>query len=157
NPGARQGIRSTEVVGFPDALNRLAPELRDSVAAIHRSPSPQRGLEFSPLRLIRAVNSLHALGKENALKALWAYDRIARELSLEDRTKYHVDEYRILPIVHLLFESPPGGFPGFILGAGDIAPPENKAWPLFPIVLVQDVPFMMVSGYLLGGKPQAAA
>lgn len=157
DPDSRKGIASTEVIGLPDALNRIDPELREAVAAIHRSPSPQRGLEFSSVRLIRAVNALQPLGKEKALKALWAYYRLARDLSVGDRRKHHTDEYRILPIVHLLFESPPGGMPGFILGAGDVAAPEVRAWPLFPIALVQDVPFMMVSGYMLAGMPQDAA
>jgi len=154
---ARNGIRSTEIVAFPDLRNRIDPDLYEAVAAIHRSPSPQRGLQFSPLRMVRAVNALQPLGKEKALKALRAYERLARELSVEQRRKYLVEEDRILPIVHLLFEGKGRRLPGFLLGAGDVAPPPGGAWPLFPIVLVQDVPFMMVSGYVLNGVPQGAA
>jgi hypothetical protein len=152
-----KGIRSAEVVSFQDLKKRIDPELWEAVWAIQRSPSAQNGLNFNPVLLLRAVNALHPLGKEQALKALWAYDRLAHDLSSVDRRKYHVDEYRILPIVHLLFESPIGSKPGFVLGAGDVAPPKGEAWPLFPIVLVQDVPFMMVSGYVLSGIPQQAA
>ena len=154
---ARRGIRSMEVVGLPDLGRRIDPELVEAVAAIHRSPSAERGLEFGSLRLIRAVNALQLLGKEKALKALWAYDRLAHDLSYEERQKYQVDEYRILPLVRLLFEGPGGRRPPFLLGAGDVADPGDDSWPLFPIVLVQDVPFMMVSGYALAGKAQSAS
>jgi hypothetical protein len=149
----QRGIRSTEVVAFKDLRSRIDPDLYDAVLAIQRSPSAQRGLEFDPLRLIRAVNALQALGKEKALKALRAYERLDGDLSQEERRKYQVDEYRILPIARLLFETAPP----FALGAGDVAAPEGGAWPQFPIVLAQDVPFMMVSGYTLAGKGQRAA
>jgi len=147
----REGIRSTEVVSFQDLRPRVDPELFEAVAAIHRSPSAQRGLEFNPVRLIRAVNVLQALGKEKALKALWAYVHLAGELPVADGFKYQVDEYRVLPVARLLFNGPP-----FVLGAGDISPPEGKEWPLFPIVVVQDLPFMLVSGYILAGRGQSA-
>jgi hypothetical protein len=148
----RKGIRSTEVVSFRDLRPRIDPELYEAVVAIHRSPSAQRGLDWSPLRLIRAVNALQALGKEKALRALRAYARLARELPREDGFKYQVDECRVHPVARLLFESPAP----FLLGAGDVAPPGGTAWPLFPIVMVQDVPFMLVSGYMLEGRRQSA-
>jgi len=147
----RQGIRSTEVVSFGDLRSRVDPALYEAVAAIHRSPSAQRGLDFNPVSLIRAVNVLQALGKEKVLKALRAYVRLSGELPVTDCFKYQVDEYRVLPVARLLFDGPP-----FVLGAGDVAPPAGRDWPLFPIVLAQDVPFMLVSGYILGGKGQSA-
>jgi hypothetical protein len=147
-------MRSTEVVAFSDLRARIDPAQFDGVTAIQQSPSAQRGLEFDPRRLIRAVNSLQALGREKALNALWAYDRLARGLTLEERAKYQVDEYRILPIVRLLFERSTGPFR---LGDGDVAALDSDAWPLFPLALVQDVPFMMVSGYMLAGRPQRAS
>jgi len=147
----RQGIRSTEVVSFEDLRPRIDSELYEAVAMIHRSPSAQRGLDFNPVRLIRAVNALQALGREKALKALRAYVRLSDDLPVADGFKYQVDEYRVLPVARVLFDGPP-----FVLGAGDIGPPAGREWPLFPIVLAQDIPFMLVSGYILAGKGQSA-
>jgi hypothetical protein len=151
----RKGIESTEVVAFSDLRPRIEPGLFDVLATIQRSPSAQQGLDFNPLALIRAVNTLQALGKEKALKALWAYDRLVQNASPEERFKQQLDEYRILPIVQVLFEGPHGRMPPFALGGGDVEP-AGASWPRFPIVLVQDVPFMMISGYMLTGKPQKA-
>jgi hypothetical protein len=148
----RKGIRSTEVLAFQDLKDRIDPALYDLVLAIHRSPSAQRGLDFDPVRLIRAVNALQPLGKERALKALREYVRLAEGLAFEDCFKYQIDGYRVLPIARLLFENPPP----FVLGAGDVPPPAGREWPLFPMALVQDVPFMLVSGYMLAGKAQSA-
>jgi hypothetical protein len=137
-----RGIRSTEIVTFSDLKGRVDPALFDAIAAIHRSPSAQQGLAFDPVPLIRAVNALLPMGKERALKALRAYARLARDASSEDVHKHGLDEYRILPIALLLFE----GMPGYRIGAGDVDPD-------LPVVVVQDVPFMLVSGYTVEGKP----
>jgi hypothetical protein len=153
---ARRGIRSADVVGLPDLRHRIDPDLFDAVSAIHRSPSAQGGLGFDPLPLIRAVNALQPLGKEKALKALRAYCTLARKLSYAEVRKYSVDEYRILPIVQILFESPSGHMPEFALGGPDVPSPGKDLWPLFPLAVVQDVPFMVVSGYFLAGRPQDA-
>jgi len=137
-----RGIRSTELVAFSDLKGRVDPALFDAIAAIHRSPSAQQGLAFDPVPLIRAVNTLQALGKEKALKALRAYSRLARDASPEEVHKHSLDEYRILPILLLLFD----GMPGYRIGAGDVDVD-------IPVVLIQDLPFMLVAGYALDGRP----
>jgi len=151
-----RSIRATEVVGFPDLRPRIAPELFDAVWAIHRSPSGQGGLGFDPTALIRAVNALHSMGRERALLALREYCILAKRMTYEEARKYSVDEYRILPIVQVLFESPRGWMPPFVLGGPDVDSPGTDLWPLFPLAVVQDVPFMVVSGYFLAGVPQEA-
>jgi hypothetical protein len=137
-----RGIRSTEIVAFSDLKDRADPALFDAMEAIHRSPSAQQGLAFDPIPLIRAVNALLPLGKEKALKALGAYARLARDASIEEVHKHSLDGFRILPIALLLFE----GMPGYRIGAGDV---EVEV----PVVLVQDVPFMLVAGYTVDGRP----
>ena len=137
-----RGIRSVELVAFSDLKGRVEPALFDAIAAIHRSPSAQQGLAFDPVPLIRAVNTLLPLGKEKALKALRAYYRLARDASPEEVHKHSLDESRILPILLLLFD----GMPGYRLGAGDVDVET-------PVVLVQDLPFMLVAGYALDGRP----
>jgi len=141
-----KGIRSAEVVGFPDLRHRIDPDLFDAVSAIHQSPSAQRGLEFSTVSLVRAVNALQPLGREQAVKALWSYYRLARALSAEEARKYSLDEFRLHPILQLLFQ----GISGYRLGGGDVDVD-------YPVVVVQDVPFMLVSGYTLMGRPLDAA
>jgi hypothetical protein len=143
-PGS--ALRSTEVIGFPDLKPRIDPGLFDALTVIHQAPSAQGGLRFGSLPLIHAVNTLQEMGKERALKALWAYYRLSRGLSAGEAGRYDVDEFRILPILQLLFE----GMPGYRLGAGDVEVDH-------PIVAVQDVPFMLVSGYALEGRPPDAA
>ncbi len=59
-----------------------------------------------------------------------------------------------MPHVRLLLKGPARPF---VLGEGDSAAAAGDAWPLFPIVLVRGIPFMMISGYSLDGKPQRAA
>ena len=147
------GIRSTEVVCFSDLHPKIDPALLGAVNAIHDAPTAQDGLRFDPRSLIRAVNLLHGLGKERALQALRAYDQLSRDLSRGDRSKYHVDEYRILPIVQILFEQPKP----FRLGESDMDAPGKFHWPLFPLALVEEVPFMVVSGYSLEGRGERPA
>jgi hypothetical protein len=74
-------------------LRTCGPDRSGALRGGRRHPplaSAQRGWS-STRPLIRAVNALQALGKEKALKALWAYVR-CRELG-RGRFKYQVDEY----------------------------------------------------------------
>jgi hypothetical protein len=152
-----KGIRSTEVVSFSDLKDRVDPEMFDAMSAIHRSPGAEQGLAFEPILLIRAVNALRPMGKERAIKALRGYCRLARSLTVEERSKYFLDEYRIPPIVRLLFDHPPGGRPDWGLGAPDLYPPPARIWPLYPLASPQDVPFLVVSGFhLTTGRPKDA-
>lgn len=145
--------QSAEVVGLSDLRRRIDPELFDAVSAVHRSPTGQGGFNFDPVALIRAVNALQPLGKEKALKALRAYRTLAAGMTPVETKKYAVDETRILPIVQLLFENPGGKMPDFALGIPDVESPGPELWPLYPMALVQDVPFMLVSGYMFFGSP----
>jgi hypothetical protein len=46
--------------------------------------------------------------------------------------------------------------PPMRLGKPDLDPPaQSSSLPLFPCVMVQDVPFLMVRGYALGGLPES--
>lgn len=141
------GLRATDVILFSGLRDRIGSADFDAVAAIHRSPSAQGGLAFDPVPLIRAVNTLHALGRERALSAIRAYAALAASMDAEEIRTYAVDPSRILPILRVLFD-PPGGEPADVgLGRPDLAAPGPEHWPHFPLVLVYDVPFMIVSGY----------
>lgn len=144
-----KGIRSVEVVGFPDLRARIKPEHFDALQAVHRSPTAGNSWSFDPVLLIRAVNAVRSLGAE-AVPALKAYADLARKLPFEESRKYSLDEYRLFPIVQLHSRAPAP----FKLGAALVAAPGADTWPLFPLVLEQDVPFSVVPGYDLGGKPE---
>jgi len=153
---SNKGIRSTEMVRFADLKDRIDPALFEAVAAIHQSPSAQQGFGFDPVLLIRAVNVLQPMGKEKAVQALRAYGKLARDLTVEERSKHVVDEYRILPLLRLLFDAPPGGPADFGLGVPDVTPPKSGTWPLFPLSSPQDVPFMVVRGWQTTSAPRSA-
>ena len=144
-----KGIRLVEVVGFPDLKPKIKPEYFDVLQAVHRSPTAGNSWSFDPVLLIRAVNAVRSLGAE-ASPALKAYADLARQLPFEESRKYSVDEYRLFPIVQLHSRAPVP----FKLGSSLVANPGVETWPLFPLVLEQDIPFSVVPGYDLAGKPE---
>jgi hypothetical protein len=104
-----------------------------------------------PLPLIQAVNALQRLGRERAVTVLRDYLR-ATPRDQERRNGTFL-------IVRTLFEvpDPPGHLP--MMGVGSprpAAPADPRALPRFPIVIVDDIPFRVVGGYAVGGKPEAA-
>lgn len=102
--------------------------------------------DYNPDRMIQAVNALHPLGKERAVQAIRAY--------LKDKANDQL--YGMYWLLRVLFEVSGGqSFPPVRLGQPDIPPPQNaSALPRFPIVMVEDIPFLVVRGYALGGFPE---
>jgi len=141
------GIRSVEVVGFPDLRPRINPGHFDALMALHRSPPAENCWSFDPVLLLRAINAIRELGSE-AQPALRSYLDLARRLSFEDRRKYSIDETRLFPVLQIHSTSPTP----FRLGDGGISHPGGATWPLFPIVLEGDLPFIVVTDYLRNGK-----
>lgn len=141
----RESVRSTEVLGLPDFRARIDPDLFDAVLLLHRCPDPRQLWDFDAVRLIRTVNALLRLG-ERARPALQAYVDLCRSTRWEDQLRYGLSEFRILPVLQLLYERP-GGMPAFALGDPGLAPPGPDTWPLFPLALEGDNPFIVVSGY----------
>ncbi len=101
----------------------------------------------NPLCLIQAVNALQPLGKEKALAAIREYMRV--------KPPYTNDEgLQVFFILRLLFEIPPdpGYMPRMAVGGPQPAEPaDHKLLPLFPLVLMDDIPLDLVIGYSLGG------
>lgn len=141
-----------------------APELDSELEVINAAaPWPHRCSD--PTALIRAVNELHALGKQQALDALRRYVELAPdgrffndELPFDaaniDQGDYNVAFW----IIRLLFEPAQAGtrIPQPALGAAVPSPAESDKtlWPLFPIEVVDDIPFMIAQGWNLGGVPE---
>ena len=91
-----------------------------------------------------AVNALLHLGKGGALAAV--EDCLARCAGGS------VDG--LFLVLRVLFDVPadPGWQPPLRLGASTPPPPANpRLLPLFPLLLVDDRPLLLVAGYVLGG------
>jgi hypothetical protein len=106
--------------------------------------------------LIRAVNALRLLGKERALAVLEEYAAISRKF----------DDYRewdvVFSVVRLLFEPIRLGdripVPGVAVHLVQRDSPKALAWPLNPMTVSRDVPFM--AGHQInrgGGMPEDPA
>jgi hypothetical protein len=103
--------------------------------------------EYNPARIVHAVNALQPLGKDMAL------ERIASCLSSHDKA---TDAQGLFWVLRALFDVPAGQvFPPVRIGQPSIPPPADPGkLPRFPIMMVQDIPFLVVSGYDLGGMPE---
>jgi hypothetical protein len=126
------------------------------VLLAHKAPSIN-GFGFHPLALIRAVNGLWPLGKEPALAVLRTYFALATA-NPHRRDRYDLDEERIFLILRLLFvryDREPQ-MPPLHIGAPDVGDPKkDDTWPLFPLAVVRQIPFLLVGGYAVGGLPES--
>jgi hypothetical protein len=104
---------------------------------------------FNPRVLVDAVNALLRLGKDGAL------DAIERQLAETNRAAD--PQTGLFLVLRLLFAVPPD--PGFHppMHVGIPAPAvlrHPKILPHFPLVVVDDVPLLLVTTFLIGGSPQ---
>lgn len=125
-------------------------ELRSLLHKLDRV-SPYDASSHDPLTLIQAVNALQRIGKDKALAAISEYLRVSSELDDPGRRG-------VFLVLRTLFDPPmePGYQP--VMMVGSPAPSggqPSKTLPRFPIALVDDIPFRLVTGYVLGGKPES--
>ena len=106
------------------------------------------GWTYNPLAMINITNALQPMGKDKALDAIVAYHQSQLPKRLKDRDLFLV--------LRLLFELPSGiDAPKLSLGAPSPNPDEKKkGLPIFPIMLVDDIPILLVYGYDLVGEAQ---
>lgn len=104
--------------------------------------------DYNPALVIEAVNALQPLGKEKALEQIEQY------LETHDKSKH---AYGLFWVLRVLFDvQPEQGFPPVGIGKPSLPPPaELGKLPRFPIAVVNDIPFLVVRGYYLGGLPEA--
>lgn len=123
-------------------------ELRRLFQVLDKLPRCE-GHDYSPLPIIRAVNSLQPLGKEKALAVIDEYLRVASHFHCKAREGLFL-------VLRILFKLPKEGvMPPMVIGQPDPEEPKNsKLLPRFPIVLIKDVPLFVVNGYTLGGMAQ---
>lgn len=100
--------------------------------------------DYDPATMIEAVNSLQALTKAQAIAEI--------EASQQSRP---ATPYGLFWMLRVLFDVPePPGFPPLRLGQSTPPPPDAKTLPRFPMVVVQDIPFLAIRGYVVGGKAE---
>ncbi len=106
-------------------------------------------------KLIRAVNALHALGKDRALDTLSEYDEASR------RSGDYFAQHIVFWIVRVLFEPVAQDqrmpVPGLAVYLVDRESPEAANWPLAPMTLESDIPFMVGRQVNLGGLEEPAS
>lgn len=126
--------------------------LQLAAQAVHQAPLPS-GWSFDPVALARAVNRLHALGRDQALATLRDYASQAErgEPAADGVAR---DPLRTLLVIKLLFvpASADTPLPPLALGMPDVnLPAQDPAWPHLPLVLGGDLPFLPVGGYFVAG------
>lgn len=95
---------------------------------------------------IQVASDLQALGKESAVKKMRDYAQAIEH------------DKKIIILCRMLFSAKPNsefrrpriGAPAFI------GKTDYSDWPLEPIEIVDGVPFLIVTGYMLGGMPEPA-
>jgi hypothetical protein len=148
-------VWSSRTPVLPSSIEMLtvpaAPELSRELALIDRAS----GWPFSNpngLDLIHAVNALQALGKDRALAVLEQY------LTLTQEPRQWSDQEIVFWIVRLLFEPVRLGDriprPGIAVFVDDREVPEAMKWPLNPMAVEGDVPFMVGHRIGMAGMPE---
>jgi hypothetical protein len=103
--------------------------------------------KYTPGPVVAAVNALWPLGKDGALDAIDAY--------LATRDLDRDPQEGLFLVLRVLFDVDAPAHPPMLLGGSMPAPPERpEALPRFPIVIVDDLPLLLVTGYVLGGEAE---
>ncbi len=102
---------------------------------------------FNPAKLLTTANKLIALGNEDCYLSLTMYAP-----ATQPRWQYKRDNY-ITWLCLLVYETKtPGSLKIPIFGAPDFPfPIQTSEWPVFPLAFSDKTPFLLVSGYILGG------
>jgi hypothetical protein len=137
--------------------NRLSPTME----AINGAPSVT-WRNCNPIGLVRAVNHLQSLGKSKAVSEMREFLRIARDSNGTERDPANIDtsDYQcIFLIVRLLFEPEDASEHLPPMHIGGMSPSPAKAdeplWPLFPLAIQDDIPFVLIDGAALLGLPES--
>lgn len=137
--------------GEPPSKSMFAEaDLRELLRVLDRAPSYNSGVHYDPLAIVRAVNALHPLGKSKAVAAIAEYLRVSSWLDDPGREG-------VFLVLRSLFQVPtaPGHMPTMMVGAPSPAGPKDpKVLPRFPLVLIDDVPLLLVTGYMLAGRAE---
>lgn len=157
--------KNTDAV-LPQSVTMLTvpgpPTISKTMQIINGAPCHNQ-LHFNSAKLVRAVNHLAALGKTDAIQELRQFLKMARDSHHDPlgRVEENIDtsdNTSVFLIVRLLFEpAKPGDElpPILTIPFAPIPPVADRAlWPLHPLALQNDVPFLLVVDGAMGGQPQ---
>lgn len=147
-------------------LSMFGPEpLTPTMQIINSAPSISSA-SFDPVALVRAVNHLQAMGKDKAIAALKEFLEVTEGISPRSYSVEPIpedidtaDPECVFLIVRVLFEPARAGqkLPEVLTGGGSPWPDEKdmELWPLHPLELRDDLPFMVVTTLgNIAGLPQ---
>lgn len=142
-------VKEVRIIGFEDLREEFGDDW-ELCRAIHESG--ELSLAFDPARCIRAVNALHAAGKARALEACQHYLRTFRHERVL-RLKFDINPQRLFPILRLLFTGADGKplLPAPDMGTWTLAPPAGADAGTFPVLVVDDVPFIVSEWFCING------
>jgi len=105
-------------------------------------------VSFDPGALVAAVNALLPLGKDGAL------DAVERQLDGADRVAD--PQHGLFLVLRLLFAVPDSGsHPPVRIGIPEaLEPHDASVLPYFPLLVVDDIPLLLVTTFLLGGSAE---
>ncbi len=128
------------------------PAIPKTMQIINGAPAYEQN-DFNPAKLVRAVNHLIPMGKEQAIRKLREYLKVASNSGTSERIEENIDasdKTCVYLIIRLLFESadPAKELPEIhTLPFLPLPHDHDKPlWPLHPIYLQDDLPFFLVYG-----------
>jgi hypothetical protein len=140
----------------PDAIAAVARNHREAFDLLNRSIDLLGWEEADPVALVRAVNHLHALGKDQALETLRAYVQYATAKADSEENKSPrktvPDQQRLCYIIPLLFV-PVDEKVELPSLSSDTTRRTKKNWEGFDISLHGDLPFHSVAVAFRSGPP----
>jgi hypothetical protein len=137
-----EGSRSTIQMPTKPALDPIMEVLQTACRDDRR---------FDSLAILRAVNALHALGKDEALHKMEDFIDLRRNDNFGDGND------NLFWIMRILFEPVELGerIPVPMAFTNSVREANESDWPLNPIVVVKDIPFRFVGGgFGTSGQPE---
>ena len=126
------------------AFSSMELSAADELQILKDAP-PISASSYRAAHLIRAVNHLRTLGKEEAIRLLRNYAK----------QTHHTHNEKIFLICRCLFKNPRGWNQPILGRPSPLIVSENaKRFPLFPLAIKNGVPFLLVEGYELQGSPE---
>ncbi|HYV37087.1 MAG TPA: hypothetical protein VE988_15380 [Gemmataceae bacterium] len=126
--------------------SRDAAEAQNIEATLKTLPKFYNVRDYRAEPYIRAARALQDMGQEKACEEL---RKLAKTYQFEDQV-FILCRMLFTAKANQEFRSPALGQPHFLDGT------KFTDWPLTPITIVDGVPFLIVYGYSLNGKPERA-
>ncbi|MBD2773376.1 hypothetical protein [Iningainema tapete] len=125
---------------------------REELFAIVHSCSGWNGYTFDPRSYILAVNTIYPEGKSWVISALRDYCHL-----LIDNGDWIIEATKVFFLLRILFVPKEHNiyFPRIKLGISASSQMlTNHDFPIYPLVLLEDVPLLIVGEFILGGLPE---